>query len=239
MRTVTTMACKSTTFPATQRYVTAWLPQICSHLAHRRSGRSGGLTVTNNRPYLAATKDGRCTSPSAYPPPAGTRIERLASGAAADPRAAGDYLTRDLAQATGRRSEFGEVFTRHGPDNGAGRGGPRRARANRAAIRVDGTPWASPPSRGALPYPRGGAGRVLAGKRTARDTRGRRRPRSRRARAESSTTQPHGSVSAAEASRGGRADLSIRPLHRGALQAAITAFLIGPIPPRSEPTSHG
>lgn len=237
------MACKSTTFSLTRAPVTALVPQtsrwLCVPVAEERGGRSAALAVSNSEPSPAKTKDGRCDPHSI----SFCRPECLAAGVAVSSRTplGASVPARGERQIPrpGSRGESVERSARPGADDGAGGSRSRRARANTAAIPLDGAPGTSAPARRALPHPGGGSERVLAGKRDTGSP-GPRRADPRCARP--GLAAPTATASLAAASAVGRGKLGglVRPLNRGARGAALAALLNPPLPrQRSEPASNG
>jgi hypothetical protein len=237
------MACNSTTFSLTRAPVTALVPQtspwLCAPATEQRCGRSVALAVTSNEPSLVQTKEGQCDPHSTCPcrlewQPAGLAVaSRTYPGAAETARG-----NRQIPRAGSRCESFGRSAQRS-VDDRAGGSRSRRARANTAAIPVDGAPGASSPAGRALPHPRGGSDRVLAGKRDARAP-GPHRADPRSSRPGLST--PRAAAILAAASAVGRGELNglVRPLNRGARCAALTALLTPPLPhQRSELASSG
>jgi hypothetical protein len=239
---VDNMACKSTTFSLTRAPVTALAPQTspspCALVAEERGGRSAALAVSNSEPSPAKTKDGRCDPHSISP----CRLECLAAGVAVSSRTplGASVPARGERQIPrpGSRGESLGRSARPGADDGAGGSRSRRARANAAPISVDGAPCASSPAGRALPHPRGGSDRVLAGKRDIRPP----GPRGAGPRcSRPGLSAPRAAAILAAASGPGRGALAglLRPLNRGARRAALAALLTALPHQRSEPASNG
>jgi hypothetical protein len=245
------MSCKSNSFTLKARRVTALVPQtsapsrcepvdplvrLRSRAARVTRGQSVGrlvaLAVNNSDPFLAKSKDGRC-NPDPIDP---CRLEWLAGGVAATPSTpTGTSRSARAERQIPRAKSHGETLeislsARPDTDDGAGRSRSRRARANPAAILVDGALGASSPSGRPLPHSRGGASGVLAGQREAHGAPSARRADPRCTRPELSKPRPVAILAAAAAT--GRARLAgfLRPLHRDALRVALSAFLTRPLP---------
>jgi hypothetical protein len=205
-------------------------------------GRLVALAVNNSDPFLAKSKDSRCNPHSIDP----CRLKWLAGGVAATSstptrtsRSARAERQIPRAKSHGENLEI-SVSARPDTDDGAGRSRSRRARANPAAIPVDGALGPSSPSGRPLPHPRGGASGVLAGQREAHRAPSALRTDPRCTRPEVSNPRPVAILAAAAAS--GRARLAgfLRPLHRDALRVALSAFLTRPLPHHgSELASNG
>jgi hypothetical protein len=223
------MACKSLILTRKRILVTAAVPQILPSPyawgGDEASGRPGDPAVTSNEPFLVRTKEGQCDSHSTCR----IRPECFADNVAVRTAVPSGALEAALGEPQiARATSSGDsvdLSTRPGADDCAGGSRSRRPRANPAAIRVIGLARPSSTSGWPLPHTRGGAGRILGVERTTRGVLTARRAEPTELRAGFSAPWPVESPAPATAPWRGERGRFLRPVDRGALRFALSAFV--------------